>query len=55
MSGRVLRYTMVVRHPDTFESTVLLAGEQVPSWAKDLVHADDYESDAASKRPAEKK
>lgn len=40
MSG-VLAYTVIVRHPDTDAATALLAGQPVPEWAGDLVHADD--------------
>ena len=43
MSG--LKYTVVVRHPETFQAVALLAGQPVPAWAKDLVHADDIDSD----------
>lgn len=42
MAG-VLRYTLVVRNPETLEATALLAGTQVPGWAAELVHADDLE------------
>ncbi len=35
--GKVLGYTLVVRHPDTDAPTALLAGKKVPSWAKELV------------------
>lgn len=42
MAG-VLRYTRVVRHPDTGTATALRKGEPVPAWASDLVHADDTE------------
>ena len=41
MSAGKLRYTLVVRHPDTDAPTALLAGEEVPEWATKLVHADD--------------
>lgn len=47
MSAAVLKYTLIVRHPDTDAPTALLVGESVPKWATDLVHADDLE-DAAS-------
>lgn len=59
MSG-ALRYTLVVRHPETNEATALLAGEQVPDWASELVQSDDLENygktekRAASKRTASK-
>jgi len=36
-----MKYTVIVRHPDTDEPTALLAGKSVPGWAKGLVHADD--------------
>lgn len=52
MAG-ALRYTLVVRHPETGIATPLLAGEEVPNWAADLVHADDVEG-AAPKAPAKK-
>lgn len=45
MTQRVLRYTLVVRHPETDLATPLLAGEPVPGWAKDLVHDDDLDED----------
>ena len=37
----VMRASIAVRHPDTFEAVVLLAGSDVPEWAVDLVHPDD--------------
>lgn len=43
MSG--LKYTVVVRHPETYQAVPLLAGTPVPAWAKDLVHADDIDGD----------
>lgn len=46
MSAGVLKYTLVVRHPDTDAPTALLVGEAVPAWARDLVHADDVDGDA---------
>lgn len=55
MSARVLRYTVVVRHPDTSVATALLAGSEVPDWAKDLVHSDDLVPDAAEKKTTAKK
>lgn len=42
MSG-VLRYTLVVRHPETSAPVALLEGQPVPDWASDLVHADDLD------------
>lgn len=51
MSGS-LRYTLVVRHPETSAPTALLAGEPVPDWATSLVHADDLESEAAPAKKA---
>lgn len=41
MSAGKLKYTLVVRHPDTSAPTALLADQEVPDWATDLVHADD--------------
>lgn len=43
MSAGVLRYTLVVRHPETDEPTALLVGKRVPKWAADMVHPDDLE------------
>ncbi len=54
MSKGVLRYTMVVRHPDTAESTALMAGEPVPAWASDLVQPDDLDGADAKSSPAKK-
>lgn len=45
MSG--LKYTVVVRHPETYQAVALLAGTPVPAWAKDLVHADDIDGDTS--------
>lgn len=42
-TGGRLKYTLVVRHPETAAPTALLAGESVPHWATDLVHKDDLE------------
>lgn len=53
-AGKVLRHSLVVRHPDTFEATALLAGEAVPSWAADLVADGDLESSAQEEKPAKK-
>lgn len=39
---------MVVRNPDTLEPVALKAGEPVPDWATDLVHADNLGTAAAS-------
>ena len=54
--SKVLRHTLVVRHPETMSATALLAGEPVPEWASDMVDADDLESagtkdDAADEEP----
>lgn len=38
-----LRYTLIVRHPETGEAVALLAGSEVPKWASDLVQPDDCE------------
>ena len=43
MAERVLRYTRVVRHPETFQAVALVAGSQVPGWAGGLVHEDDLQ------------
>lgn len=40
-----LRYTLIVRHPETAEPVALLAGQPVPEWASGLVHPDDLEVD----------
>lgn len=59
MAG-VLRYTLVVRHPETLAATALLAGQSVPDWASDLVHPDDLEASkpdedvAPNKAPAKR-
>lgn len=47
MSAGDLKYTLVVVHPETGAPTPLVVGSQVPSWAKDLVHADDVEPGSA--------
>lgn len=39
-----LKYNIAVRNPETYDAVVLLAGEEVPEWATDLVHPDDMES-----------
>ena len=44
MSARVLKYTLVVRHPETLAAEALVEGKPVPGWAKDLVHEDDLVS-----------
>lgn len=44
MSRGVLKYTLVVRHPDTGVATPIVAGSEVPEWAEDLVHDDDLET-----------
>ena len=55
MTVGVMRYTVVVRHPETHEATALVVGKRVPDWATDLVHADDVEPDGAEKpKPAKK-
>lgn len=41
MAPAVMKATMVVRNPATFEAVVILAGEEVPAWARPLVHDDD--------------
>lgn len=47
-AAKVLRYTLVVRHPDTLDAVPLLAGSEVPDWATDLVHPDDLESGSSA-------
>lgn len=64
MTVGVLRYTVVVRHPETGAATPLLVGDPVPDWATGLVHPDDLDSiedespkptkKAAAKRPVSK-
>ena len=39
----ILRYTLIVRHPETGEAVALLAGSEVPKWASGLVQPDDCE------------
>lgn len=39
----ILRYTLIVRHPETGEAVALLAGSEVPKWASSLVQPDDCE------------
>lgn len=53
MAG-VLKYTVVVRNPDTMVAHALKAGEPVPSWAKDLVHPDDL-TGGSEKKAKDKK
>lgn len=48
MSG--LKYTLVVRHPESGEPVALLEGTQVPSWAKDLVDPDDLDEVSGESR-----
>ena len=48
-TGR-MKYTMAFRHPETLEVHALLVGEEVPSWAKDLVHEGDVEPEKAPAR-----
>ena len=55
MTAGNLRYTVVVRHPQTGEATALVAGQPVPDWATDLVHADDLEPKVAAKKAATSK
>lgn len=45
-----LKYTLVVRHPETGEAVALKAGEDVPKWATDLVHKDDLDPDKTPTR-----
>ena len=52
MSAGVLKYTLVVRNPDTMVATVLKAGEPVPEWAQDHVHPDDLDG-ATDEAPTE--
>lgn len=52
MTGK-LRYTLIVRHPETDVATALVAGSEVPAWASNLVHADDLEG-SEPKMPAKK-
>lgn len=55
MSAGSLRFTVVVRHPETSEPVALVAGEPVPGWATDLVHPDDIEgAEPEAKRPAKR-
>lgn len=46
-----MKYTVVVRHPETDAPTALVKGTDVPDWATGLVHADDVESDGAPTDP----
>ena len=52
--SQVLRYTVIVRHPDTTAPTALLVGQPVPEWAKDLVHPDDLDTGGAESASQEK-
>jgi len=47
MAG-VLKYTVIVRNPDTLIAVPLLAGKPVPKWAKDLVSPDDLVDQSAA-------
>lgn len=40
---RVMRYTMAVRNPETYEVHALLEGSEVPSWAESIVDDRDTE------------
>lgn len=42
----VLKYTLIVRHPDTGVATALLAGQSVPKWAAALVDKGNLEGSA---------
>lgn len=48
--ARTLRYTRIVRHPETHQPTALVGGSELPEWADGLVHDDDMEGG----RPARK-
>ena len=43
MAGQ-LKYTLVVRHPDTLEAVALIAGSELPKWATELVDPGNLES-----------
>lgn len=49
-----MKYTVIVRHPDTDAPTAVLVGKPVPEWAADLVHPDDIEGDdkGSASKPA---
>lgn len=47
MSAGVLRYTLVVRD-EGGQPVALLEGQEVPEWARELVHADDLEGGDAA-------
>ncbi len=51
MSAGKLKYTLVVRHPETLLPEALLAGTDLPAWAEDLVDEGNLEggSDSGSK------
>ena len=51
MSAGGLRYTLVVRHPETGAATALLAGEPVPAWASGLAQPDDLTPGAGDTDP----
>lgn len=36
-----MRYTVIVRHPETDAPMAVLEGKPVPDWAEGLVHEDD--------------
>jgi len=46
-----MKYTVIVRHPETDAPIALLAGEPVPDWAVKLVESDDVDGAA---RPTKK-
>jgi hypothetical protein len=54
VTAATLKYTIVVRHPETGVATALVEGSGVPEWAKDLVHKDDLEGGSPTKAPAKK-
>ena len=57
MTVSALRYTLIVRNPETGAPVALLAGKPVPGWATDLVHPDDLtgaEPEPSKRAPTKK-
>ena len=46
----ILRYTLIVRHPETGDAVALLAGSEVPKWASGLVQPDDCEQSKSRRK-----
>lgn len=50
-----MKYTVIVRHPDTAAPTAVLVGKPVPEWAADLVHPEDVERDKGGDKGGDSK